>query len=299
MGENLTKAIIDFLPHIEEYNVGELGFNLCIDLDFFGETVYRIQPHFNEDSFSISSLNRKLSNTNPNRNQTYKGAKLPPELSNTQVATDKVANGIIYLPCFRTLMVITEDFYHKWKNEEIEEKEWIDFIFKFQLQTLSMKYQTIHNISLGSRKGLSQKELEYIRDSYVPIFIMMDTNRMDASTDFELYISSSMEKAGGFLFRAIQSILGGHDEVFGNLITDPNVYYGGFQAFRRETTDGMTCYFPKIDMINRGLEQSLMIYSEIRKVLNNLTLEEITDWFHDEDTIMQVGNLLAVKGGED
>ena len=275
MSTNINKALQSFTYVLAEHKEGGLDFNLLIDNVYPNGQRILISPLLKSRSFEATQLS-------PGNGLILLGNSIPEEVvgEHLTIATERFDYGMILVPEFRTILAYTEDFYRRAQasiagiptDNPVTPRDWVMLILRLNAYTIFMKSWSMLGIKDGKGKGLSQTELKFLNDSYVPIYIRIDSDRLQSPNQFESYIAKSIHKAAVFVDNLILS------EV--SLVPDAYVYFQGYRCYRSEATTSRECYTPKIDLIEKGFPTLPEFYQHLIKRVQELPEEELNEVYN-------------------
>lgn len=272
MFKHLRRFIDDKLG---DYLDGGLPFNILVDLENPEGTRHFLTVVGRE--FVIDTITREGEKTS------WGKGEIPPTLNKYKPSTEATQYGMFLVPEYRTIVILTTDFYTKLSNASIGYvpkgttpltlRDWVKFVLRLNATSLLQKTNTFqqHYLKTGKIKGLSRVEIEQVKDTLIPVFINPDVGLIFPNpTSVESFIDNRITQAVSLLIHLLAH------ELKGELRGDNRVYYGGYRCHKMNN-ESATIYAPKAILMEREINTPLGLLKYMLDLIDKIDDEALEE----------------------
>lgn len=260
--KDLQETLKRLLVNMYEYKEGDMPFNILIDNEYYESKRILITPLFMDYNIKglVTSSDKKVEEFHTCYEKYYKYLEF--------LSITSFNNACILFPEYRTIILYTVNLYNNFVNKiYVTAKDWVKTVLRLNQYTILIKANSLAKSQNGKVKGLSRKELGFISDSLIPIYIRMDTERLEGDNDFDKYIAEKFKKACAVVDHLMLSNV--------PLQQDNDVYFGGYKCYKNQNTMSKTCYVFKKDLIAKGFPTISSFYNYLFDRVNSMEESEI------------------------
>lgn len=267
---------------LRDFNAGGIPFNLLVDLEYYNNRRVLITPHMG-GAFSTVIVENGVPKDI--------GISLPDDMDKLRLCDiDPPEQGVIFIPEFRSLIAFTKEYEKRMgdmllgisQENPIKTKDWIQLILKLNLYSMQNKstfYKKFY-LTEGKTKGLSRKEMEYIKEALVPVYIKPDVESIitNSASGVGNFVQGSIKRAVIFCDQLVVS------ELREGLRMDSKVYFGGYKCYK-DDSHSMTCYYPKSVLFKKGFRTTTSFYKYLIDKVNSMPDDMVNEIFTEAKPI--------------